>query len=240
MPYYTNCVNCGKQTNLEGNDLNEPCEFCGKPARIKEGSTEAAIKTEAPVVSKTPTEEVHSEEHAPLYVGKERTYQPGQHKWKKRCKECPLIYTHDEQPWCSSKKCPQRCPPRFRPQYRPNIEEKPTEAVEAPAGSVKRTEEFEEHRLLIKAHRAEIYRDLDEMPRREVELKWGLNHRTMGQLIKSRKDKGAAAGGESGLHTSGAEDYPLMKKARVEVQLAYYKGFHDCAELFLKKWVPNK
>jgi hypothetical protein len=39
-PYWTNCRNCGKQINLDGEDgLEEKCYWCGRPALKKEANT---------------------------------------------------------------------------------------------------------------------------------------------------------------------------------------------------------
>jgi hypothetical protein len=135
-----NCVNCGKQNIVMSDDPYDVlCEFPGKdgsrhPLRIK-------LKQEVPKLSNgrgNQQGEPQGQETtpAPLYEGKPPKYVRGKRKWARKCKECENSYTHDEQLWCESKRCPHRCPPKFRPTYRPNIELKGA----PPAVSIKRDE----------------------------------------------------------------------------------------------------
>jgi hypothetical protein len=118
--YWTKCLHCGKDVLMPGDDPAAKCLFCRQPARIKD--------KEVPKLSDEQSNQKSEEASAvtnipPVYEGQPLRYRRGIRNWGKVCRECEYSYIHDEQTWCSSKKCPSHCPPRLRPSLRPKIEE---------------------------------------------------------------------------------------------------------------------
>lgn len=120
------------------------------------------------------------EEPAPLYIGKPQKYHRGKKKWAKRCMECPLHYIHDEQTWCSSKKCPKHCPPALRPKYRPedivkSTEEKPV----PPKPDITGKSITERNKVLHDYYEINapfILSDLDKLGKTAMLKKWGISY----------------------------------------------------------------
>lgn len=213
MSEYMVCKNCGKQTLVETGDPQEPCEYCHKPARIKEG----------PMIQETRTDERQPEEvkqeaqypdvwepphveEAPLYTGKPDNIRHGIRKWRNRCKACDFFYIHDEQPWCSTKRCPERCPPKLRPQYRPKVEQEG--AAPLPDQDATATGE----KIGVKRL---IARRIGPMPAGEESPASGTGKKT-----KTKKER-------------KAKETVIERKARIEVEAAYLRGWKECAERFL-------
>jgi len=105
------CLNCGKRISLKEMEVI-------MTTRHEEEANSTKEPLLAPSSSNQPELAATEPEMAPVAIRRERLAEARKLRGKK-CQTCEHSYEHDEQRWCSKKKCPSRIPGNNRLQYRP-------------------------------------------------------------------------------------------------------------------------